>query len=62
MNIPEKVFKITDVVLKEKSITFKKSQSFADMTIRKHNAGKHKISIIVNGRELGIKEFILKNI
>jgi hypothetical protein len=30
------------------------------MTIRKHNPGKHKISIIVNGRELEIKEFILK--
>jgi 3-methyladenine DNA glycosylase AlkC len=55
-----KVFKITESTFKEKNISLKRSRSFADLTIRKHNPGKHKISIIVNGRELGIKEFILK--
>ncbi len=56
-----KVFKVTEDTFKEKNISIKKSRSFADMTIRKHYTGRHKISVIVNGRELGIKEFILKN-
>lgn len=55
-----KVFQITEDTFKEKSIPIKRGRSFADMTIRKHNPGKHKISIIVNGRELGTKEFTLK--
>jgi 3-methyladenine DNA glycosylase AlkC len=55
-----KVFKVSENTFKEKNILIKRSRSFADMTIRKHNPGKHKISIIVNGRELEIKEFILK--
>jgi len=55
-----KVFKITENTFKGKNISIKRSRSFADMTVRKHNPGNHKISIIVNGREFGIKEFILK--
>lgn len=55
-----KVFKITENTFKVKLIPLKRTQSFADKTIRKHNPGRHRISIIVNGRELGIKDFMLK--
>ncbi len=55
-----KVFKVTENIFKEKNIPIKRSRSFVDMTIRKHNPGKHKISIIVNGKELGSKDFILE--
>lgn len=59
-NHSRKIFKIAENTYKEKNITFKRSRSFADLTIRKHNPGRHRISIIVNGHELGIKEFTLK--
>ena len=55
-----KVFKITEDTFKEKNISIKRSRSFTDMTIRKHNPGKHKISIIINGIELAEKEFVVK--
>jgi 3-methyladenine DNA glycosylase AlkC len=55
-----KVFKITENTFREKLIPLKRNQSFADMTIRKHNPGKHRISIIVNGQELEIKNFMLE--
>ncbi len=55
-----KVFKITENTFNERLIQLKRSQSFADMTIRKHNPGKHKISIIVNGIDIAEKDFMLK--
>ena len=39
--------------------SFKKEQRFEDFTTRKHFPGKHKIGIVVNGRELAVKEFIV---
>ena len=39
--------------------SFKKEQRFQDFTTRKHFPGKHKIGIVVNGKELARKEFML---
>ena len=41
------------------SYSFKRKQRFQDFTTRKHYPGKHKIGILVNGRELATKEFML---
>ncbi len=38
---------------------FNRSQRFQDFTTRKHYPGKHKIGIVVNGKELAVKEFVL---
>lgn len=40
-------------------ISFKKEQRFQDFTTRKHYPGKHKLAIVVNGKELAEKEFRL---
>ena len=39
--------------------SFKRGQSFKDMTTRKHYPGLHKIAIVVNGKELATNEFDL---
>ena len=39
----------------------KRKYSFKTITTRKYYPGKHKISIIVNGKELDCNEFILEN-
>ena len=46
-----KVFKITENFYKPGSYEFIKKHSFKEMTTRKHYAGEHKISIIVNGED-----------
>jgi 3-methyladenine DNA glycosylase AlkC len=53
-----KLFKITENTF-EPSTTykFKKRIDFTDLTTRKHYAGKHAISIVVNGKELETKYF-----
>jgi 3-methyladenine DNA glycosylase AlkC len=53
-----KIFKITENYFEPKTeYYFKKSQSFKDMTIRKHTPGKHRISLIINGMEKAAKSF-----
>jgi len=47
----KKVFMLTQGKLEIKSKTFTKKQSFKDMTTRKHYAGEHFISILINGEE-----------
>ena len=37
----------------------KKQQRFQDFTTRKHYPGKHKIGILINGKEMAVKEFVL---
>jgi 3-methyladenine DNA glycosylase AlkC len=41
------------------TISFQKEQRFQNFTTRKHYPGKHKLAILVNGRELAEKEFLL---
>jgi 3-methyladenine DNA glycosylase AlkC len=52
-----KVFKITERFIEDKVSTFSKKQSFKEMSTRKHHPGKHKIAIIVNGKEFNCVEF-----
>ena len=38
---------------------FKKQQRFQDFTTRKHYPGKHRVSLLVNGKEMAGQEFML---
>lgn len=44
---------------KGKKLTFKKKLSFKDLSTRKHYRGKHEISILINGKPLANKSFLL---
>jgi len=53
-----KIFKITENYAEAKSrLTYNRTQSFRDMTTRKHYPGKHRLAIIVNGREMVSGDF-----
>ena len=55
-----KVFQITErTFLAEQTYYFRKEQRFQDFTTRKHYPGKHKLAIVINGREASKKEFLL---
>ena len=55
-----KIFQITENNFQpDDNYVFKKEQRFQDFTTRKHYPGKHKIAIVINGRELAKKEFLL---
>ncbi|WP_297441883.1 DNA alkylation repair protein [Sulfurimonas sp.] len=54
-----KVFMISQNEVKEFSKSFTKKQSFKNLTTRKHYAGKHYISILINGEEKVRSEFLL---
>ncbi|AXX91903.1 DNA alkylation repair protein [Malaciobacter molluscorum LMG 25693] len=56
----KKIFMISQNEIKLKNKKFSKKQSFKNMTTRKHYLGKHYISIVINGKEMIKKEFILK--
>jgi len=49
--LSKKVFKITENTYNPGKHSFKRKHCFADMSTRKHYAGEHQISIIVNGVE-----------
>lgn len=55
-----KIFKISEISLglNERKI-YRKKHSFADVSVRKHYPGLHSITLIVNGMELGTKDFQL---
>lgn len=57
----KKVFMLTQGKLEIKSKTFTKKQSFKDMTTRKHYAGEHFISILINGEEKARGVFLVEN-
>jgi 3-methyladenine DNA glycosylase AlkC len=55
-----KVFKLKELQLKPaEKVRISKSQTFKDFSTRKHYEGKHVIEILVNGKSMGIKEFLL---
>jgi len=56
----KKVFKITENTYGVGTHRFKRKHSFRDMTTRKHHAGEHKISIIINGEEKTLLSFNLE--
>ena len=56
----KKVFRLTENSFpSQKIVTIRKKQRFNDLTTRKHYDGKHHLSIIVNGKELAKKSFLL---
>ncbi len=56
----KKVFQIGKLDLPPGKQLIKKSQSFKDFSTRKHFAGEHKIGILVNGEELDVALFRLR--
>ncbi|HAL53051.1 MAG TPA: DNA alkylation repair protein, partial [Sphingobacterium sp.] len=61
--LSRKVFKISERIYQGAEINrIERKQSFKLITTRKFYAGKHKISIIVNGRERVQQEFELLHI
>jgi len=55
-----KVFKLKEIKLqRNEKLGIAKEQLFKDFTTRKHNAGMHKIEILINGKSYGIQEFQL---
>jgi 3-methyladenine DNA glycosylase AlkC len=56
----KKIFQITTKNFAEGVFIFSKKHSFRDLTTRKHYAGKHLISLVVNGSELEKIKFYLE--
>ena len=57
-----KIFKISEVSIKEnEKKSYARKHSFADVSTRKHYAGIHSITLIVNGEERGTLDFELLN-
>lgn len=55
-----KVFKLKEIVLQPKQkATIIKKQVLKDFSTRKHHAGRHVVEIMVNGKVMGGKEFML---
>lgn len=55
-----KVFKLKELnLLTGKKEHIAKQQVLKDFTTRKHHAGRHKVEVMVNGKILGEKEFVL---
>ena len=58
--LTRKVYKISEKTYEENSITaINRKQSFKQITTRKFHKGLHKLSLIINGNEIGILEFQL---
>jgi 3-methyladenine DNA glycosylase AlkC len=55
----KKIFQITTKNFAKGLFSFSKKHSFRDLSTRKHYAGKHLISLVVNGLEAEKKEFDL---
>lgn len=54
----KKIFKICDKTLEPgEKASWRKRHMFADLTTRRHFAGRHKISIVINGNESEALEF-----
>ena len=55
-----KIFQIKEGFYKLGELSFHKKHSFREMTTRKHYAGRHKLSIVINGIEMEIVPFSLE--
>jgi len=55
-----KIFQLKEKTFEaNKTYPFKKQQRFQDFTTRKHYTGKHRLAVVVNGKELASREFLL---
>ena len=60
-SLNRKIFQLSEMEFKDgKSSAFTRSQSFRNMTTRKHYNGRHRLAIIVNGKEMAKGEFEVK--
>ena len=60
-SLNRKIFQLSEMEFKDgKSSAFTRSQSFRNMTTRKHYIGRHRLAIIVNGKEMAKGEFEVK--
>lgn len=58
--ISKKVFKISESMVEPgATVTVKRKQSFKNLTTRKHFKGKHRMSILINGKVKAEKTFIV---
>lgn len=56
----KKIFKVSEVrISSQKLLQYEKTLSFKDLTTRKHYAGKHNITILINGEAKASTDFIL---
>ena len=58
--LSKKIFQITENCYSPGKYTFKRKHAFIDMTTRKHHAGRHEISVVVNGIEKAKKSLELQ--
>lgn len=57
-NRNRKIFKISEITLiKDEAKDYIRHHSFKDVSVRKHYPGMHSITLIINGKEMGILEF-----
>lgn len=55
-----KVFKLKDLELKAKqTVSISKAHSFKELSTRKHYPGKHSLELMINGRSVAKKEFLV---
>jgi hypothetical protein len=55
-----KIFQLTEKIFSpNQTVTFEKVQRLQDFTTRKHYPGQHKLAIVVNGKEVAEKAFVL---
>jgi 3-methyladenine DNA glycosylase AlkC len=47
-----KIFKITENYYGQTTVTFNRKQAFTNFSTRKHYPGQHKVSIVINGKEM----------
>jgi 3-methyladenine DNA glycosylase AlkC len=60
-SLSRKIFKLKEINLKPGQVVqFTKKQLFKDLTTRKHYAGKHSIEVLVNGKVMASKQFMLQ--
>lgn len=53
----KKIFKITETVFYPGiPVVFNRKHSFKDLSTRKHYAGEHMLSIVINGKEHGVAQ------
>ncbi len=56
--VSKKIFQLSEKEFNAgEALSVNKKQSFKDMTTRKHHPGKHKIGIVINGKEIITKDF-----
>jgi len=56
-----KLFKVTECIFEKETRRYVRRHSFKDLTTRKHYPGKHKLAVIINGKELSVAEFYVTN-